>query len=80
MGVVRLKVSKDGQLCLTDDLRRALEVEEGGELIATIERHELRLRNVDAAIRRAQEAARAMKAKGASVDDFLSTRRRDAGM
>jgi bifunctional DNA-binding transcriptional regulator/antitoxin component of YhaV-PrlF toxin-antitoxin module len=77
MGVVRLKVSEDGQLSLPDDLRKALDVEQGGELLATIEDHELRLRNVDAAIRRAQETLRraAGDRPGMSVDDFLAWRR-----
>jgi AbrB family looped-hinge helix DNA binding protein len=78
MGAVRLKVSKDGQLRLPAELRKALDLEEGGELVATVEEQVLQLRNVDAAIRRAQEATRRLVGDkpGFSVDDFLAERRR----
>jgi AbrB family looped-hinge helix DNA binding protein len=78
MGAVRLKVSKDGQLSLPAELREALDLEEGGELVATVEEKVLQLRNVDAAIRRAQEATRRLigDKPGFSVDDFLAERRR----
>ena len=81
MGVVRLRVSKEGQINLTDELRRALGVENGGEVLATLEGQALRLRrdadNVEEA-RRILAAAVPEEAR-LSVDDFLANRLRDMG-
>jgi bifunctional DNA-binding transcriptional regulator/antitoxin component of YhaV-PrlF toxin-antitoxin module len=81
MGVVRLKVSKDGQLCLTDELRKVLGVEDGGEVFASLEGRALRLRPSAADMEETRRILAAAVPKGArmSVDDFLAQRLRDTG-
>jgi len=80
MGAVRLKVSATGEVSLPDELRKALGVEGGGELLATyedrlvwIQPRQTRLSEIGAELNRAvPEGVRL------SVDDFLAQRRRDA--
>ena len=80
MGVVRLRVSKDGQLVLPDELRRVLGIEDGGEVVATYEGRRVRIEPPIASLAEiGAELARSLP-EGAhlSVDDFLEQRRRDA--
>ena len=80
MGAVRLRVSATGEVSLPDELRKALGVEGGGELLATyedrivrIEPRQMRLAEIGVELNRAVPAGVRL-----SVDDFLAQRRRDA--
>jgi bifunctional DNA-binding transcriptional regulator/antitoxin component of YhaV-PrlF toxin-antitoxin module len=73
----RVSVSPSGKLHLPAELRRELDMQNGGPLIASFEDGEIRL----STIRSRMEAARAMVApylKNDSVDQFLADRKAEA--
>ena len=82
MGVksVRAKISETGRLSVPSEMRKAMGLERGGDVIVELAGDELRIRSVDAAIARAQELTRRLLAEkpNASVDDFLAERRKES--
>lgn len=73
---VLLEFGKDGALRLPESLRRAMALKPGERVTAFVERGELRVIGMQAAIRRAQAIAAKYKKPGESiVDEFLAERR-----
>lgn len=78
---MRVQVTEAGQLSLPAELRRAVGLERGGEVIVDLAGREIRIRTVNEVVVRAQELSRRLLAGKpvASVDDFLAERRAEAG-
>jgi len=74
------KVSESGRLSIPADIRRAVGLERGGDVVVTLEDKEIRIRTIDEVVARAQELSRRLLGDkpGASVDDFLAERKREA--
>ena len=70
-----VKVSRTGRLSLPADVRRQMGLENGGTVVVDASDGEVRLRTVDEIFARARVKAREMLGKGASVDEFLKSRR-----
>jgi AbrB family looped-hinge helix DNA binding protein len=81
MSTVKAKVSESGRLSIPADLRRAVGLERGGDVVVELDGRDIRIRTVAEAVAQAQALSRLLlgdRAAEASVDDFLAERRRDA--
>jgi AbrB family looped-hinge helix DNA binding protein len=80
MSAVRAKVSESGRLSLPSDIRRAVGLERGGDVVVELDGHEIRIRTVAEVIARAQKLTKKLLGDrdGTSVDDFLAARREEA--
>jgi AbrB family looped-hinge helix DNA binding protein len=81
MTVIRAKVSESGRLSIPAELRRAIGLEHGGDVVVDLDGREIRIRTVAEAVAQAQALSRRLlgdRAAEASVDNFLAERRRDA--
>ncbi|WP_395677786.1 AbrB/MazE/SpoVT family DNA-binding domain-containing protein [Inquilinus sp.] len=81
MTVVRAKVSESGRLSIPAELRRAIGLEHGGDVIVDLDGREIRIRTVAEAVAQAQALSRRLlgdRVAEASVDNFLAERRREA--
>ncbi|MFE0752677.1 AbrB/MazE/SpoVT family DNA-binding domain-containing protein [Inquilinus sp. NPDC058860] len=80
MTVVKAKVSESGRLSIPAELRRAIGLEHGGDVVVELDGQDIRIRTVEQAVAQAQALVR--QALGnrpeASVDAFLAERRREA--
>ncbi|MGH7022689.1 MAG: AbrB/MazE/SpoVT family DNA-binding domain-containing protein [Caulobacteraceae bacterium] len=76
----RARVTAEGRMSLPAELRRRHGLDHGGEVLVEDVGDAIVLRTVDQAVARAQEISRRLTAgrAGASVDDFLADRARDA--
>jgi AbrB family looped-hinge helix DNA binding protein len=80
MNPIHAKVSESGRLSLPAELRRAVGLDRGGDVVVELDGKEIRIRTMKAAAARAQAIARRIMgddAKG-SVDAFIAGRRREA--
>ena len=77
---MKVAVMPDGQVSLPADLRARHGLANGGEVIVEEAGDAIVLRTLDQVVSRAQELSlRLVEGRsGASVDDFLAERRRDA--
>lgn len=57
------------------EVRRAVGLEKGGTVVVDLDEGVIRLRTLDDMLVTAQQSARRLAGKGASVDDFLRFRR-----
>ena len=80
MTAVATKMSENGRITFPASIRAAVGLERGGNVIVEVVDGELHVRTVAQAMERARAIARKIAAgkKGASVDDFLADRRREA--
>jgi AbrB family looped-hinge helix DNA binding protein len=80
MTSIRAKVSEAGRLSIPAEFRRAVGLEQGGDVVVSLQNGEIRIRTLDEAIAQAQAATRQLLGgkRGASVDRFLAERRRMA--
>jgi AbrB family looped-hinge helix DNA binding protein len=81
MTVVRAKVSESGRLSIPAELRRAIGLEHGGDVVVDLDGREIRIRTVAEAVAQAQALSRRLlgdRVAEASVDNFLAERRREA--
>ena len=80
MKSVRAKVTESGRLSLPAEFRKAVGLERGDDVVVELTGNEIRVRTVGEVVARAQELSRRLLAgkPGASVDDFLAERRREA--
>ena len=78
MSSIRAKVSDTGRLSIPAEFRRAVGLEQGGDVVVSLQDGEIRIRTVDEAIAQAQAASRRLLGgkRGASVDGFLAERKR----
>jgi len=77
---VKAKVMPDGRISLPAELRKKHGLAQGGEVIVEDAGDAIILRTVDQVVARAQALSRKLVAgkTGASVDDFLADRAREA--
>jgi len=74
------KVSHSGRLSLPAEFRKAVGLEQGGDVVVELDGREIRIRTVSEVIERAQILTdRLLSGKAdASVAEFLAERRREA--
>ncbi len=80
MNAIRGRVTESGRVSLPAELRKAVGLNHGGDVVFQLYGREIRIRTVDEVIDRAQALSRKLlgDAPDASVDAFLAERRRDA--
>lgn len=80
MAAVATKMSENGRITFPANIRAAVGLERGGDVIVEVVDGELHVRTVAQAMDRARAIARRIASgkKDASVDDFLAERRREA--
>ncbi|MGK9165985.1 AbrB/MazE/SpoVT family DNA-binding domain-containing protein [Inquilinus limosus] len=80
MNAVKAKVSESGRLSIPADLRRAVGLEHGGDVMVELDGRDIRIRTVDEVVAQAQALTRQLLGDKpeASVDAFLAERRREA--
>ena len=74
-------VSPSGRISLPAELRKAIGLERGGDVIVELDGKDIRIRTIQGSVARAQAVARQLFADkpNVSVDDFLAHRREDWG-
>jgi AbrB family looped-hinge helix DNA binding protein len=76
MGAVTMKVDPSGRVVIPHEVREALGIPDGGELLVTVEDGELRASTRLAALRRIQRELKTYVPAGTSVvDEFLAEKR-----
>jgi AbrB family looped-hinge helix DNA binding protein len=78
MPEVRMKINDNGRVVIPSEMRSALGIEPGDELVMRVEDDELRITTLKRRIERAQKHVRAFVKPGTSLVDDLITMRRDA--
>ena len=80
MGAVRARVSEDGRLSLPADLRKAVGLESGGDVLLELAGREIHIRTLDETVARAQALTRNLLGgrPGTSVEDFLMEKHAEA--
>jgi AbrB family looped-hinge helix DNA binding protein len=80
MTAVHGRVSESGRLSIPAEFRRAVGLEHGGDVVVELDGREIRIRTVNEVIARAQALTQRLIGgkPEASVDAFLSQRRREA--
>jgi AbrB family looped-hinge helix DNA binding protein len=80
MNVIRGRVAESGRVSLPAELRKALGLDRGGDVVFELDGREIRIRTVDEVIDQAQALTRKLlgERSDATVDAFLAARRRDA--
>lgn len=78
--VAMAKVTPEGRMSLPADIRKRHGLAQGGEVLVEDTGDAIVLRTLDQVVARAQDMSRRLAAgrPGASVDDFLAERRREA--
>jgi antitoxin PrlF len=78
--VIRGKVSA-GRVMLPSEMRKALGIEDGADVVFSRSTHGIEIKTLDAAIRQAQETVRRYVPEGVSlVDELREDRRQDAAL
>jgi AbrB family looped-hinge helix DNA binding protein len=80
MNAIRGRVTESGRVSLPAELRKAVGLDHGGDVIFELDGQEIRIRTVNEVVDRAQALTRKLlgKAPDASVEAFLTERKRDA--
>ena len=80
MNALKGRVSETGRLSIPADIRKAVGLERGGDVVIELVRREIRIRTIDEVVAQAQAIARRLTEgkPDASVDAFLAGRRREA--
>ena len=80
MKPAKAEVSTSGQMTIPLELRSAVGLEHGGDVLVELDGRDIRIRTVAEAVAQAQALTRQLLGDraGASVDDFLAERRGEA--
>jgi AbrB family looped-hinge helix DNA binding protein len=80
MNAIRGRVTQSGRVSLPAELRRAIGLDRGGEVVFELEGQEIRIRTVEEVVRSAQRLTRQLigDKPGADVSSFLAERRAEA--
>ncbi len=80
MSATFVRVSQSGRLSIPAHLRKAVGLEQGGEVVVELDGRDIRIRTVNEVVSRAQAMTRRLLADkpDASLDRFLAERRREA--
>jgi antitoxin component of MazEF toxin-antitoxin module len=77
---VRLQVSPEGEVHLPSEYLRSIGVADGGPVVVSVKDGEIRIRSLEAMLRRLDELGqKAFAGSGYTVDQFLAERRADWG-
>jgi len=79
MKIQHCHISKSGRMSLPAEFRRALGLEQGGNVVVELIDREIRIRTLDDVVKGAQAWSRRVLAgkPKVTVDDFLAERRQD---
>ncbi len=76
----RVQIDKGGRLVVPVELRRALKIKSGDELLIRLEKNSLRLIPIQQAVSLAQQSVKRYAPKGVSqVDELIEERKEEAG-
>lgn len=79
MAEVRMKLNENGRVVIPSEMRSALGIEPGDELVMRIEDDELRITTLKRRIERAQNQVAKLKSRrGPLVDELIAMRREAA--
>lgn len=80
MNAIRGRVTELGRVSLPAEIRKAVGLDHGGDVVFELDGKEIRIRTVDEVVDQAQALTRRLLKgrSGASVDDFLAERRRES--
>ncbi len=79
MTEARMKLNENGRVVIPSEMRSALGIRAGDELVMRIEDDELRITTLERRVERAQnQVARLKKGRGSLVDDLITMRREAA--
>ena len=78
MAEVRMKLNENGRVVIPSEMRSALGIEAGDELVMRIEDDELRITTLKRRIERAQKQVAKLKSRRGSLVDELIAMRREA--
>lgn len=80
MHIIKGRVSQSGRISLPIELRKAVGLEQGGDVVIELDGHDIRIRTVDEVVAQAQRLTqRLLDGKPeSSLDAFLRERRREA--
>ena len=79
MNEARMKLNENGRVVIPSEMRSALGIRTGDELVMRIEDDELRITTLKRRVERAQnQVARLKKGRGSLVDDLITMRREAA--
>lgn len=78
MSEARMKLNENGRVVIPSELRAALGIQAGDELVMRIEDDELRITTLKRRIERAQNQVARYKKRGRSLVDELIAMRREA--
>ena len=80
MSPVRAKVTRTGDLVLPAELRRAVGLEHGGNVVVELDGREIRIRTLTDVVARAQQLSKKLLSghSSSTVHGFLAERRREA--
>ena len=79
--IIRGKVSGVGRVVLPSEMRKALGIEDGADVVFSRTEYGIQITTLDDAIRQAQETVRRYVPEGVSlVDDLREARRQDAAL
>lgn len=82
MNAIRARVSETGRLSIPAEVRKAVGLERGGDVVVEVDGQTIRIRTVDEVVSEAQGIVRAFfsNRKDVTVDDFIAARRADTGV
>ena len=80
MNAIHGRVTTSGRISLPAEFRKAVGLQDGGNVVVELAGDEIRIRSIDAVVARAQELSRRILGDGTegSVDAFLAERKREA--
>jgi AbrB family looped-hinge helix DNA binding protein len=80
VNAIRGRVSETGRLSLPAEIRKAVGLERGGDVIVELDDHDIRIRTIVEVVAHAQDLVRRLLPAGpeASVAGFLAERRRES--
>ncbi|ATQ42226.1 AbrB/MazE/SpoVT family DNA-binding domain-containing protein [Caulobacter mirabilis] len=80
MNAIRGRVTESGRLSLPAEFRRAVGLEQGGDVVIELDGQTIRVRSIAEVVADTQALAKQLFAgRGVSTDDFLADRRAEAG-
>ena len=82
MNAIHGRVSTSGRISLPAEFRKAVGLQQGGDVVVELAGDEIRIRSLHAVIARSQEIARRLLGDDpeGSVDAFIEERRREAAL
>lgn len=79
MNAIQGRVSKSGRISLPAEFRKAVGLDQGGDVVVELTGSEIRIRTIDEVVNHAQALTKQLLGDkpSASLDEFLAERRKD---